>query len=156
MIWASVSDERHAAVLRWRGLMLTTAAFLLMHTVRAAIPEGYAPAESALNTIRLRLQEIAIRGVEHASRLRAHLPTRMPDNALFRQIALGLMPLTGWPAGPAPQTTAGRATSTPNRACGGVDGQLHSGYRVMASSLLICSRLERCIFSEDSGRVAQR
>jgi Transposase DDE domain group 1 len=76
-------------------LMLTTAAFWLMHTVRAAIPEGHALAKAEFNTIRLRLLKIAIRVVEHASRIRAHLPTSMPEKALFRQIALALTPSTG-------------------------------------------------------------
>jgi hypothetical protein len=73
-------------------LLLTTAAFWLMHTVRAAIPEGHALAKAEFNTIRLRLLKIAIRVVEHASRIRANLPTSMPDKTLFRQIALGLSP----------------------------------------------------------------
>jgi Transposase DDE domain group 1 len=73
-------------------LNLTTAAFWLMHTVRSAIPEGHALAKAEFNTIRLRLLKIAVRVVEHASRIRAHLPTSMPDKALFRSLALGLSP----------------------------------------------------------------
>jgi hypothetical protein len=41
--------------------MLHTAAFWLMATVRAAIPEGHALARAEFNTIRLRLLKIAAR-----------------------------------------------------------------------------------------------
>jgi hypothetical protein len=72
--------------------MLVTAAFWLMHTVRAAIPEGHALAKAEFHTLRLKLMKIAVRVVEHASRIRAHLPTSCPEKTLFRQIALGLSP----------------------------------------------------------------
>ena len=73
--------------------MLTTAAFWLMHTVRAAIPPGHALAKAEFNTLRLKLMKIAVRVVEHASRIRAHLPASMAEKTLFRQIALGLTPM---------------------------------------------------------------
>jgi Transposase DDE domain group 1 len=72
--------------------MLVTAAFWLMHTVRAAIPEGHALANAEFNTLRLKLMKIAVRVVEHTTRIRAHLPTSCPEKALFRQIALSLSP----------------------------------------------------------------
>ncbi len=72
--------------------MLTTAAFWLMHTVRAAIPPGHALAKAEFNTLRLKLMKIAVRVVEHASRIRAHLPTSMAEKTLFRSLALGLTP----------------------------------------------------------------
>ena len=72
--------------------MLVTAAFWLMHTVRAAIPEGHALAKAEFHTLRLKLLKIAVRVVEHASRIRAHLPASMVEKTLFRQIALGLSP----------------------------------------------------------------
>jgi Transposase DDE domain group 1 len=73
-------------------LMLTTAAFWLMHTVRAAIPEGHALARAEFHTLRLKLLKIAVRVVEYGHRIRAHLPTSCPEKALFRQLALGLSP----------------------------------------------------------------
>lgn len=73
-------------------LMLTTAAFWLMHTVRAAIPGGHALAKAEFQTLRLKLLKIAVRVVEHACRIRAHLPTSMVETALFRSLALGLSP----------------------------------------------------------------
>jgi len=73
-------------------LMLTTAAFWLLHATRAAIPEGHALAKAEFRTIRLRLLKIAGRVVEHASRIRVHLPASCPEKALFRTLALGLSP----------------------------------------------------------------
>lgn len=72
--------------------MLSTAAFWLMHTLRAAIPQGHALARAEFHTIRLRLMKIAVRVVEHATRIRMHLPTSCAEKVLFRQLALGLSP----------------------------------------------------------------
>lgn len=73
-------------------LVLHTAAFWLMHAVRAAIPAAHALAKPEFTTIRNRLIKIGARVIEHAARIRIHLPTSCPERALFRQIALGLMP----------------------------------------------------------------
>lgn len=73
--------------------MLATAAFWLMHTVRAAIPPGHALARAEFNTLRLKLMKIAVRVVEHAGRIRAHLPASMTEKTLFRSLALGLTPM---------------------------------------------------------------
>lgn len=89
---ASDRTSCHSATANQVRLMLHTAAFWLMHTVRAAIPEGHALAKAEFNTIRLRLLKIAVRVVEHASRIRAHLPTSMPEKTLFRAVVLGLSP----------------------------------------------------------------
>jgi hypothetical protein len=92
---AQLTSDRtscHSATANQLRLMLTTAAFWLMHTVRAAIPEAHALARVEFHTLRLRLLKIAVRVVEHASRIRAHLPTSMPEKTLFRAIALGLSP----------------------------------------------------------------
>ena len=61
-------------------------------TTRAAIPEGQALAKAEFNTICLRLLKIAVRVVEQGCRIRAHLPTSMPEKTLFRAVALGLAP----------------------------------------------------------------
>jgi Transposase DDE domain group 1 len=92
---AQLTSDRtscHSATANQLRLMLTTAAFWLMHTVRAAIPEAHVLARAEFHTLRLRLLKIAVRVVEYASRIRAHLPTSMPDKTLFRAIALGLSP----------------------------------------------------------------
>lgn len=91
---ASDRTSCHSATANQIRLMLTTAAFWLMHTVRAAIPEGHALARAEFHTIRLRLLKIAVRIVEFGHRIRAHLPSSMPEKTLFRRIALGLSPST--------------------------------------------------------------
>ena len=89
---ASDRTSCHSATANQVRLMLHTAAFWLMHTVRAAIPQGHALARCEFNTLRLRLLKIAARVVEHGHRIRMHLPSSMPEKALFRAIALGLSP----------------------------------------------------------------
>ena len=73
-------------------LTLHTAAFWLMHTVRAAVPQGHALANAEFNTLRLRLLKIAARVVEYGSRIRVHLPSSCVERGLFRSLALGLSP----------------------------------------------------------------
>ena len=89
---ASDRTSCHSATANQVRLALATAAFWLMHTVRAAIPEGHALAKAEFHTLRLKLLKIAVRVVEHATRIRAHLPTSMPEKTLFRAVALGLSP----------------------------------------------------------------
>jgi hypothetical protein len=89
---ASDRTSCHSATANQVRLMLHTAAFWLMHTVRAAVPEGHALARAEFNTLRLRLLKIAARVVEYGHRIRVHLPTSCIEKALFRQIALGLSP----------------------------------------------------------------
>jgi len=43
-------------------------------------------------TIRERLIKIGARVIEHIARIRVQLPTSCPERALFRAVALGLMP----------------------------------------------------------------
>lgn len=89
---ASGRTSCHSATANQVRLTLHTAAFWLMHTVRAAIPEGHALARAEFNTIRLRLLKIAARVVEYGQRIRVHLPTSCAEKTLFRAIALGLSP----------------------------------------------------------------
>lgn len=93
---AQLSSDRTSctsAVANQIRSMLATAAFRLMHAVRAAIPAGHALAKAEFNTLRLKLMKIAVRVVEHASRIRAHLPASMAEKTLFRSLALGLTPM---------------------------------------------------------------
>ncbi len=71
--------------------MLHTVAFWLMHAVRSAIPDTNPLAKAEFATIRDRLLKIGARVIEHISRIRIHLPTSCPEQALFQRIALGLM-----------------------------------------------------------------
>jgi len=89
---ASDRTSCHSATANQVRLTLHTAAFWLMHTVRAAIPQGHALAKAEFNTLRLRLLKIAARVIEHGRRIRVHLPTSCVEKTLFRQIALGLSP----------------------------------------------------------------
>jgi len=92
---AQLASDRmscHAATANQVRLVLHTAAFWLLHGVRAAIPQSSPLARAEFATIRDRLIRIAARVIEHAARIRIQLPTSCPDGALFRSIALGLSP----------------------------------------------------------------
>ncbi len=65
-------------------LILHTAAYWLMLTVRKAVPRRSALFRCEFSTLRLRLIKIAARVVEGAARIRISLPTACPDAALFR------------------------------------------------------------------------
>jgi Transposase DDE domain group 1 len=73
-------------------LALHTAAFWLMHCVRSAIPQTNPLARCEFATFRERLIKIGARLIEHFARIRVQLPTSCPEGALFRAVALGLMP----------------------------------------------------------------
>jgi hypothetical protein len=92
---AQLASDRmscHSATANQVRLVLHTAAFWLMHAVRAAIPPKNPLAKAEFATIRERLIKIAARVIEHIARVRIQLPTSCPDGALFRAIALRLMP----------------------------------------------------------------
>jgi hypothetical protein len=65
-------------------LILHTAAYWLMRTIRDAIPRPQPLASGELSTIRLRLLKIAVRIKETASRVRLAFASSCPDAALFR------------------------------------------------------------------------
>jgi hypothetical protein len=92
---AQLSSDRmscHSATANQVRLVLHTAAFWLMHAVRAAIPQTSPLAKAEFTTIRQRLIKIGARVIEHVARIRIHLPSSCPERTLFRTIALGLMP----------------------------------------------------------------
>ena len=82
----------HSATANQVRLVLHTAAFWLMHGVRAAIPKTSPLASCEFTTIRERLIKIGARVIEHIARIRVQLPTSCPEAALVRTVALGLMP----------------------------------------------------------------
>ena len=91
---AQLASDRmscHSATANQVRLVLHTAAFWLMHGVRAAIPQASPLAKCEFATIRERLIKIGARVIEHLARIRVQLPTSCPDAALFRCVALGLM-----------------------------------------------------------------
>jgi hypothetical protein len=69
-------------------LILHTAAYWLMRTLRDAIPRPQKLAGGAFSTIRLRRLKIALRINETASRLRLAFASNCPDAALFRRLIL--------------------------------------------------------------------
>jgi hypothetical protein len=92
---AQLASDRmscHSATANQVRLVLHTAAFWLMHGVRAAIPQANPLATCEFATIRERLIKIGARVIEHVARIRVQLPTSCPDAALFQYVARGLMP----------------------------------------------------------------
>ncbi len=92
---AQLASDRmscHSATANQVRLAFHTAAFWLMHAARAAIPQTDPLAKAEFATIRERLIKIGARIIEHAARIRIQLPTSCPEGALFRIVALGIMP----------------------------------------------------------------
>jgi hypothetical protein len=73
-------------------LILHTAAYWLILTVRDAVPTTHPLATAEFATIRLRLLKLGTRVIETAARIRLAFAAACPDAALFRQLSLGLMP----------------------------------------------------------------
>ena len=72
-------------------LILHTAAYWLMLTVRDAIPCMQPLASGEFSTIRLRLLKIAVRIKETASRIKLAFAANCPDAALFRDLVGALI-----------------------------------------------------------------
>ena len=73
-------------------LILHTAAFWLMRTVRDAIPKPQPLASGEFSTIRLRLLKVAVRIKETASRVRLAFAANCSDAELFRGLFRSLTP----------------------------------------------------------------
>lgn len=73
-------------------LVLHTAAYWLMLTLRDAIPPAHALAKAEFATIRLRLLKLGARIVETAHRVRIAFAAACPDAALIRLLAGALRP----------------------------------------------------------------
>ena len=72
-------------------LVLHTAAFWIMHALRARLPATSPLARCEFTTLRLRLIKIGARVIEHAARIRVHLPTSCPERTIFAQLAAAFM-----------------------------------------------------------------
>ena len=68
-------------------LVLHTAAYWLMLTLRDAIPRAAPLARAEFATLRVRLLKIGARVIEKATRVRIHFTSACPDAALFRLLA---------------------------------------------------------------------
>ena len=91
---AQLASDRmscHSATANQVRLVLHTAAFWLLHGVRAAIPRTNPLTSCEFATLRERLIKIGARVIEHVARIRVQLPTSCPEGALFRAVALGLL-----------------------------------------------------------------
>jgi hypothetical protein len=73
-------------------LILHTAAYWLILTIRDAVPRTHALATAEFATIRLRLLKLGARVIETAARVRIAFAAACPEAGLFRQIATGLVP----------------------------------------------------------------
>ena len=73
-------------------LILHTAAYWLLLSVRDVIPEPQALARAEFATIRMRLLKIAARVTETASRVRIAFAAACPQAALFRSLVTALAP----------------------------------------------------------------
>ena len=73
-------------------LVLHTAAYWLLLTVRDAIPEKNPLRVAEFATLRLKLLKVAGRISETASRVRIALASACPEASLFRTLARGLQP----------------------------------------------------------------
>ena len=88
---ASDRTSCRRAVANQIRLVLHTAAYWLMLSVREAIPAGRDLARAEFVTLRLRLLKIAVRVQETTSRIRLAFASCCPDADLFRHLAGALM-----------------------------------------------------------------
>ena len=87
---ASDRTSCHDAAANQIRLVLHSAAYWIMLTLRAAVPVESPLAKAEFRTLRERLIKVAARVVEHATRIRVHLPASHPEAATFRTIACNL------------------------------------------------------------------
>ena len=95
----------HSAVANQVRLVLHTAAFWLVHKVRAAVPADSTLARAEFTTLRERLFKICARVIEHSARIRIHLPSSCAEAAAFQQVALALARMQPSPT-PSPTVSA--------------------------------------------------
>ena len=89
---ASDRTSCHSPLANQVRLVLHTAAYWLMLTVRDTIPRPQPLAQAEFATLRARLLKIAARITETASRVRIGFAAACPEAALFRSIARSLQP----------------------------------------------------------------
>jgi hypothetical protein len=88
---ASDRTSCHSATANQVRLVLHTAAYWLMHALRSRLPAASPLARAEFATLRLRLIKIGARVIEHAARIRVHLPTSCPERSVFAQVAAFFM-----------------------------------------------------------------
>jgi Transposase DDE domain group 1 len=73
-------------------LVLASAAYVLMHGLRAAAPKRSFWRMAQFDTLRLRLLKLGARVIEKATRIRVILPAACPDKAIFAELAGAFAP----------------------------------------------------------------
>lgn len=73
-------------------LVLHSAAYMLMHGLRAATPTRSYWRTAQFDTLRLRLLKLGARVIEKATRIKVILPAACPDKAIFAQLAGAFAP----------------------------------------------------------------
>jgi hypothetical protein len=84
---ASDRTSCHSANANQFRLILHSAAYGLMHTLRAAAPKRSSWRVAQFDTLRCRLLKLAARVVEMATRIKVLLPTACPDKAIIAHFA---------------------------------------------------------------------
>ena len=85
---ASDRTSCHSPTANQVRLVLHTAAYWLMLMLRDAIPAASPLAKAEFVTIRIKLIKIAARVIEHAARIRIHLPAGCPEQFCFTRTAV--------------------------------------------------------------------
>ena len=114
---AQLASDRmscHSATANQVRLVLHTAAFWLMHGVRAAIPRTSPLAGCEFTTIRDRLIKIGALVIEYITRIRVQLPTSCPEGRCSEPSRSASCGPAGELRGHVPQRAADRGRSTPD------------------------------------------
>ncbi len=89
---ASDRTSCHSPIANQVRLVLHTAAYWLMLTVRDAVPKTHHLSHAEFATLRLRLLKLGARVIETVSRVRLAFTAACPEADLFRRIAITLQP----------------------------------------------------------------
>lgn len=89
---ASDRTSCHSAAANQFRLILHSAAYWLLHTLRAATPRRSFWRTAQFDTLRLRLIKIAARVGEMATRIKVLLPTACPDQLIFAHLLRAVAP----------------------------------------------------------------
>lgn len=89
---ASDRTSCHGAAANQFRLILHSAAYWLLHTLRAAAPRRSFWRTAQFDTLRLRLIKLAARVIEKATRIRVALASACPDKTIFAHLARALVP----------------------------------------------------------------
>lgn len=89
---ASDRTSCHAAAANQFRLILHSAAYWLLHSLRATAPRRSPWRTAQFDTVRLRLIKIAARVVEKATRIKVLLPTACPEQIIFARLLRAVAP----------------------------------------------------------------